>query len=133
VSTMDLIASSAISWPLRTMERNWSWSSCWVVVLALAIVFASLLASAANFTKQRLACQAEMLDLFCSGRLGRGGLGGRGLRRLALARGGLGGRGGLRRSGLRVCRLGCPGLRRGLGHGLLGCLGGLGHRGLRGR
>src|SRR5438552_3833270 len=63
VSTQVLIASMAISWPLRTMDRNWSWSSCWVLVLA--IVFASLLASTANFTKQRLACQAEVLDLFC--------------------------------------------------------------------
>src|SRR5580692_7160648 len=62
---MDLIASRAISWPLRTIDRNWSCSSCWVLVLALAIVFASLLASSANFTKHRLACQAEVLDLFC--------------------------------------------------------------------
>src|SRR4029077_14495732 len=59
VSTMDLIASRAISWPLRTMERNWSWSSCWVLVLALAIVFASCwlllltLPSNAWYVKQR--------------------------------------------------------------------------------
>src|SRR2546429_9201805 len=56
---MDLIASRAISWPLRTIERNWSWSSCWVLVLALAIVFASCwlllltLPSNAWYVKQR--------------------------------------------------------------------------------
>jgi hypothetical protein len=36
-----------------------------VLVLVLAIVFVSLLSAAANFTKQRLACQAEVLDLIC--------------------------------------------------------------------
>ena len=41
VSTIVLIASSAISWLLRTVDRNWSCSS-WVTVLVLAIVFASL-------------------------------------------------------------------------------------------
>src|SRR5256885_338470 len=68
VSTLDLIASRAISWPLRTIDRNWSCSSCWVLVLAVAIVFASLLASTANFTKHCLACQAGVLDLFCGAR-----------------------------------------------------------------
>src|SRR5882672_10591797 len=54
---MDLIASRAISCPLRTIDRNWSCSSCWVLVLA--IVFASCwlllltLPSNAWYVKQR--------------------------------------------------------------------------------
>src|SRR5438093_690169 len=136
---MDLIASRAISWPLRTIDRNWSCSSCWVL-LVLAIVCASLLASSANFTKHCLACQAEMLDLFCGDRRRRASAGAGGLRRApgggrlrgalrcrGLARGGLG-----RGLGGRRGRLGLGGLRRGLGDGLLGRLGGLGPRGLRG-
>src|SRR5919204_3813239 len=101
VSTQVRIASRAISWLLRTTDRNWSCSSCWVLVLA--IVFASLLASAANFTKRCLACQAEALALVRAGVLGGAAGGGR-LRR------GLG------------CRLGLVrrGLRRGLGGGRLG-------------
>src|SRR5712675_2767400 len=124
---MDLIASRAISCPLRTIDRNWSCSSCWVLVLA--IVFASLLASAANFTKQRLACQAEALDLFCGGRGASAGAGG--LRRAPgggrLGRGALGGRG---------LGLGAPGSSA-PGGGALRCRalarGGLGSGGLGGR
>src|SRR2546429_5533265 len=141
VSTMDLIASRAISWPLRTMERNWSWSSCWVLVVALAIVFASCwlllltLPSSAWHVKQ--SCLIYFADADAgasvgpgglrrgpgSGRLrgalggrglGRGGLGGRGLRCRALARGGLGGRGGVRRGRVRGSGvLGCGGWRPG--------------------
>jgi hypothetical protein len=36
------------------------------MVLVLAIVFASLFASTANYTKQRLVCQAVALDLICT-------------------------------------------------------------------
>src|SRR2546429_301403 len=105
VSTQVLSASRTISWLLRTMERNWSWSSCWVLVLALAIVFASCwlllltLPSSAWHVKQ--SCLIYFADAGAgasvgpgglrrgpgSGRL-RGALGGRGL-----GRGGLGGRG----------------------------------------
>src|SRR5438067_11333883 len=123
---MDLIASRAISWPLRTIDRNWSCSSCWVL-LVLAIVCASLLASSANFTKHCLACQAEMLDLFCGDCRRRASAGAGGLRRApggGRLRGALGGRG---LSGALGGRgLGCGALRcRGLARGGLG-LGGLG-------
>src|SRR6266536_3060421 len=70
LSTIVLIASRAISWPLRTIDRNWSCSSFGVLVV-LAIVFCLPLASTANFTKQRLVCQAVALDLICGGRCGR--------------------------------------------------------------
>src|SRR5438552_1749248 len=141
VSTMDLIASRAISWPLLTIDRNWSCSSCWVLVLVLAIVFCLLLASAANFTKQCLACQAEVLYLVCGGRWRGASAGAGGLRRApgggrlgragrgGLRRGGLGGRGLSGGRWLRRARRG-----RGLGRargGLLGRLGSLGDHGLR--
>src|SRR6266536_1188103 len=70
VSTIVLIASRAISWPLRTIDRNWSCSSFGVLVVP-AIVFCLPLSSTANFTKQRLVCQAVALDLICGGRCGR--------------------------------------------------------------
>src|SRR2546429_8468310 len=120
---MDLIASRAISWPLRTIDRNWSCSSCWVL-LVLAIVCASLLASSANFTKHCLACQAEVLDLSCGDCWRRASAGAGGLGRApggSRLRGALGGRG-----------LGCGALRcRGLARGGLG-LGGPRVRGVWG-
>src|SRR5438093_1506588 len=108
VSTMVLIASMTISWLLRTVVRNSFCSSCWVLVLVLGIVFASLSASAANFTKQCLVCQAEVLALVCAG-VPWGAAGGGRLGRGPGRRGGLGGPGLFRR-----------GLRRGLGGGRLG-------------
>src|SRR5208282_73042 len=93
VSTMVLIASSAISWLLRTVDRNWSCSS-WVTVLA--IVFASLWVSTANYIKHdwdvKQTCLAYVARVRLVGVAARAGAlvgagalrraaGGRGLRR----------------------------------------------------
>src|SRR5260370_1007562 len=112
VSTVVLIASSAVSWLLRTELRTWSCSSC----VVLALVCASWFGSYGKLYQARLDMSSGLLDL-CSrcvwwvgggrwayalagvGGLGLGrGPGGSGLRR---TRGG-GGLGRTRsRSGLR--------------------------------
>src|SRR6185437_11537857 len=135
VSTMVRIASRAISWPLRTVARNWSCSSCWVLVV-LAIVCASMfgllltISSIAWHVKQLCLVYFATVTAVAGASAGAGALGraaGGGRLGVALGRRGLRGR----RLRLRGSGLG----RRGLGRGLLGG-GGLGGglaRGRRGR
>src|SRR5580693_10707954 len=60
VSTQDLIASTTVSWLLRTVFRISSCTSCWVLGMMCALLFGFVIA---NYTKRWIGMSSEVLGI----------------------------------------------------------------------